>query len=482
MTINPTPSGTHPTDDLLLFLGDVTSDAEAAALVEELRLDDQAMDSDANRAAEESHMDGASASRIDDDPLAPSVVATSWAHVRSCETCLARRNVLVGGVVAALVALPFPTDNIAVTAPGTFALDRRIDAALNVFVPNAAATPESLVRATPPRRRRFLGRGSASLGGGSSSNAVLTRPWLVGIAAVAILASVGAAFVLRPRTTERSAVGTVAPTETTPASGGRAADSLVAPSEAAAGEVQGVAAETEAAAAERTDQPASSASESAGTPSADGVRSAVAEPEAAAPAPLPARTESVVPPPPITRARSSTEASPTTPRSGNDDAISKKRAVATVRPAATLPASATASAAAAGAAELGQTIVPDLGTFVDAQSALNRFAMQYPVVSAPATAPSAATGDPTTTMFAQPAVAVAAAPATATATGSPCPLVPGDLRALARIGDRLVVLTRVAETAGPVDVVVDATTCTELARRAPLPAATTVAPPTTTVP
>lgn len=443
MTPDPTPPGTHPTDAMLLFLGDVRSDADAAGLVAELGPDE------------------AAGTFTDDDPFAPALVADAWSHLGACDHCSARRMALFVESAPAISSVGLD----AYFAPSAVA--RRVGAAVAELVPAAAAVPESLVRSVPPRRRWFAGRGGAEIGAPSGRGGAVARPWIAGVAVTALLLAVGAAFALRPRTTEQSAVGTVPPrVETASPSDTNAPETRVsAETEASAGN------EAALTAGAMADEPAAIAPSIGGAPaatpnpSADPAAAADAAPVSPAPEATPGRSAS--PPAAASPARASSKTA-----SGSADA-----AIAEANPVQPQPAKKkapapppVASAAVAAAPPAGgfeqPTAAADLGTFTDVQSALDRFGLRVtPVV--PADGASTQLGQqPQTANTANPAAAVV--PSTEPVV---CPTVKGSPRLDAHIVDRPVLIVRIADATA--DVVLDATTCAEIARR---PVSTTTVP------
>ena len=446
MTPDPTPPGIHPTDAMLLLLGDVRSDADAAEFVVELRLE------------------AASGTVADDDPFAPALVADAWKHLGACNLCSSRR-------VALFVELAPAISSTAADASfaATSALDHQVGAAVAELVPTARAVPESLVRSVPPRRRRFAGRGEIGIGAASGRGGAVTHPWIVGVGVAALLLAVGAAFALRPRTTEQSAVGTVPPRV-----------EQASPIDTTGPETR-VFAETEAAASpgavvatgEMADETAASAPSIAAappastpTPGVDPAAPVVAAPSP--PAPEAATGRSASPP----AAPSPARASAKTAADSDDDVLAPAKSVQPqpAKKKASAPPTV-ASAAVAAAPPAGGfeqlTAAADLGTFADAQSALDRFGVRAsPVV--PADGASTQLGQqPQTANSASPAAA-AVAPSTEPVV---CPTVKGSPRLAARIVDRPVLIVRMADATA--DVVLDAATCAEISRR---PAPPTTAP------
>lgn len=446
MTLDPTPPGIHPNDAMLLLLGDVTSDADAAELVAELRLD-----------AEPGAL-------TVDDPFTPDFVAEAWSHLGTCEQCSSRRRALFGELAPAIA---FPTSNATFHLAAT--LDSRVRAAVAELVPAIAAAPETLGRPAPLRRRWFSGRGSAGIGGTPGPGGAVARPWTVGLAAAALLLAVGGAFALRSRTTEQSAVGTVpsrvdraVPGDTT------SLENPVFSSTEAAAEIA-----DDVATGAMGDEPAANTPAigralpaTTANPRVDQVTPTPVTPEAAAgretrpagkPSPAGATTK--------TNAGSAdAAAAPVPPRPAKKTASAK---------AASASSAAASSAAAAGPPARSEplTAAADLGTFADVASALDRFATRAaPPTDAAATQvgqpPGAGSGN---------AASPAAAPlsvATPPVEPAPCPTVGGSPRLPARIGDRAVLVIRTADATA--DVVLDAVTCTELARRSYPPTRATV--------
>ncbi len=447
MTLDPTPPGIHPTDAMLLLLGDVRSDADAAEFVAELR------------------HEAASGTVADDDPFAPALVADAWNHLGACDLCSSRRLALFVELAPAI-----SSTTAAASSAATSALGHRVGAAIAELVPTAAAVPESLVRSVPPRRRWFAGRGEIGIGIGASSGrgGAVTHPWIVGVGVAALLLAVGAAFALRPRTTEQSAVGTVPPRveQTSPSDTTGPETRVFAETEAAASP------EAVVATGEMANEPA------AGAPSVE------TAPQATTPNPGidPAAPVVAAPPPPAPEAATGRSASPPvapsparasakTAADSADDAIAPANSVqpqparkkASAPP--TLASAAVAAAPPAGGFE--QPAAADLGTFADAQSALDRFGVRATTV-VPADGASTQLGQqPQTANTASPAAA-AVAPSTEPVV---CPTIKGSPRLAARIVDRPVLIVRMADATA--DVVLDAATCAEISRR---PAPPTTAP------
>ena len=450
MTPDPTPPGIHPTDAMLLLLGDVGSDADAAALVAELRLDE------------------ASGSLTVDDPFAPLVVAESWRHLGSCDHCSLRRRALLGELTPAIWSAGSDPTSVA-----AFTLDGRVRAAVAELVPTPAAVPESLARPQPPRRRWFAGRGVVGSGAASGHGGALARPWIVGIAAAALLLAVGTAFVLRPRTTERSAVGTVpprieraAPSDTSEpnTSPSPQPESAVVGTEASL--AAGVMADEQATSVPATDGTASSAPDTVAKAAVDRVAPNPAAPEAAAQR---ATSRPVQPSPAGASSKATTESAGTARTEAANPVPPqppKKKASA--------PAPVASAAAASPAGSEPPAAGADLGTFADAASALDRFAARA-AASADAAAAQLGQQPGLGSANASNTASPAAAPLSAAASPAEpvlCSTVKGSPRLSARIGDRAVIVVRTADATA--DVVVDAVSCVELARRSIHPTASTV--------
>ncbi len=462
MTLDPTPPGIHPIDAMLLLLGDVRSDADASALVEELRLDQVA------------------GSLSADDPFDPVLVANAWTHLGSCDRCLSRRRALLGEVAPAIASSPLRSAGDT-NPPGS--IDARVRAALGELVPSAAALPESLARPSRPRRRWLAPRGSAGIGTTSGHGGAIARPWVFGVAAAALLLAVGAAFLLRPRTTEQSAVGTVPPSV-----------DRATPSDTTSGEKSlGTGTEAMAAESEQGITAGAMADEPAASPPATEIREAAAPltnsnsgVDERAPSPAPPETAAsratdlpVQPSP----ARASSKATDGATGVASEEASpspippppAKKKSASQATAGAAVPAASAAAVPAPPASEVLATA--ELGDFADAASALDRFGAR---ATASTDAAAAQLGQPSAA-----APANAAAPRTSPLSApapSPepalCGSVTGTSRLRARIGDRDVVMVRTGDPSTPTDVVLDASTCAELARRA-IQAST--APTTTTL-
>lgn len=473
MNTTPTPTGTHPTITMLLLLGDVATDADAVELIESLQ------------------NDAASGTSGPDDSFSPATVRTAWTHVQSCSWCGTRRRALSEDVSTALRATP------AGTAASRSLMDRQVRAAVAELVPNPGAQPPPLTRAS--RRRRWFGRGAVGGGiGRSSSDGAVARPWAAGIALSALVLAVVGAIALRPRTAEQSAVGTVP---------------------AAVATANTAATETEAASAQQLDQGSGSvlAAEAQPAPEQESGEAMVAVP--APPAdPTPA-VDSVEPAAPITTAASMgapgaqppgapvAKAVPETATREGDGSPPPPNQARTVPDASTPapqparkksvnqpdPAGGVAASAASGGSR--QDPPNDLGGFDTAEAALERFAERYPTVSgasAQQRVPPAPPIGPITTLFTGSPSGAAQVPLTAPlgaeTTPAPglvddarCPGVLGSPRVAARVGQREILLIRLSPPAG-IDIVVDAVTCMEIARRsATMPStATTLPPPNTT--
>ena len=463
MTLDPTPPGIHPTDAMLLLLGDVRSDADAAELMAELRLDAELVAElrlDAELVAE-LRLDAEPVALTADDPFTPAFVAEAWSHLGACEQCSSRRRALFGELAPAIES---PASSASPDAATT--LDSLVRAAVAELVPTIAAVPDSLARPAPLRRRWFARRGRAGIGETPGPGGAVARPWIVGIAAAALLLAVGGAFALRPRTTEQSAVGTVPPGVD------RAGPGDTTSLETPVFSNTVTAAETDAtvAADVMADEQVAS------TPAIEGARPATAaNPRVDRVAPTPVAPEATAERPPRlpvepspARAKSKTTAEsaeaatdPVPPQPAN-----KKASASSAAASSASASSAAASGLPAGSEPL--TAPADLGTFADAASALDLFATRAaPPTDAAATQvgqpPVAGSGNATNT--ASPAAAPPVEPVL-------CPTVKGSPRLPARIGDRAVLVVRTA--AATVDVVLDAVSCTELARRSTPPTTATV--------
>ena len=130
-----------------------------------------------------------------------------------------------------------------------------------------------------------------------------------------------------------------------------------------------------------------------------------------------------------------------------------------------VPAASAAAAPGPPAGSEPPTAGADLGTFVDTAGAFDRFAARAKTpTDAPATQlgpqPGAGSGNATNTASPAAAPPSAAAPPTEPVL---CPTVKGSPRLPARIGDRAVLLVRTPDATA--DVVLDAVSCVELARR-----------------
>ena len=464
MTPDPTPPGIHPTDAMLLLLGDVKSDTDATELMAELLLlGDVKSDTDATELMAALSLEAARAPTAD-DPFTPALVADAWRHLGACDQCSSRRHALLIELAPAISAGT-------ADATTTSTLDNWVRAAVAELVPTTAAVPDSLARPAPSRRRRLAGPGGFGFGTASGNGGAIARPWIVGIAGAALLVAVGAAFALRPRSTEQSAVGTVPPRVERAARSDTTSlkTSMVAETEAAAAN------DAAMAASEVEDGPAPSTSAIGGaaravsadpsfeeltpTPTAEAATGRDASPaEESIPAGASSKTTAASAPAVPAQAASSVPA----------QAARKKASL----PA---PAASAAVAAAPPAASEPQTATADLGTFADAASALDRFAARVATptdVTAGQLESQPASGSSNASNTASPAVAPLPA-ATPSAEPVRCPAITGSPRLSARIGDRVVLVVRTT-TADPTvttaDVVLDAATCVELARRT-IPAA-----------
>ena len=438
MTPDPTPPGIHPTDAMLLLLGDVKSDIDAAELMTELRFE-------------------AAGAPAADDPFTPALVAAAWRHLGACDQCSSRRRTLLTELAPAI-------SSGAAEATTTSTLDARVRAAVAELVPTTAAVPESLARPRPSRRRRFAGKGGFSFGTASGSGGAIARPWIVGIAGVALLLAVGAAFGLRPRSTEQSAVGTV------PSRVERAARSDTTSLKTS------VVAETEEAAANDAAM-AAGAAEDGAAPSTSAIGGAdwagTADPSVEEFAPTPtaeAATGREASPVEVSipAGASSKTTAASAPAVPAQSATSLPARAARKKASGPAPAASAAAAPPSGSEPL--TATADLGTFADAASALDRFAVRAAApldVTASQLESQSASGSPNASNTASPAVAPlpAAAPS---AEQVRCPAITGSPRLSARIGDRVVLVVRTATadpTTATADVVLDAATCIELTRR-----------------
>ena len=445
MTLDPTPPGIHPTDAMLLFLGDLKSDADAAQLEAEL------------------HLNAAPGALAADDPFTPALVRDAWSHLGACEQCTLRRRALFVELSPAMTSVASDT-----AADLTPTLDSWIRAAVTELVPTAAALPQSLVRPAPPRRRWFAGRSGAGIDTASGRGGAVARPWIIGFAAAGLLVAVGAAFALRPRPTEQSAVGTVPPRVGRAAPGDTTSLETSAITETEAAAETEVAAQTEAAltAGAMADAPAASKSATGGAPPAT-----TANPSVGQVAPIPAAREAAtgratrVPaepsPPPASSKTTTASAEAVDAQAANPvpPQAAKKRAPA--------PTTASSAASAAGPPAGSEPLATaDLGTFADAASALDRFAARASAPTESASSqlgPQPSVGSRNALNTASPATASPAAAVAPPAEQVLCPTVKGSPRLAARIGDRDVLVVRIADTTA--DVVLDAASCVELARR-----------------
>jgi hypothetical protein len=404
-------SGTHPADDTLLMLGDVFDEAAATALVAELRADPEV---------------------ATDELYGPDAVATAWAHLATCSSCPDRRQRLMGNLTSALVATPLdePSTNV----------ETQIQRATAALVPSPGAAPADLSRPPTTTRRTLFGRrsGAGIRAGSSGGSGVLAgrRAWIaVGAAAFAL---VGATVALQPGTSHKDAIAPAtsraaksAETTAAAASETAAAETLAA-SEFSADTISPAKPAAEAAAPEAAvnDNAMAAAETTAGAvePEAPQITTSLAPGSAVfTPPPAPGGPALATLPPITTVAPSVARA---------------KKAVATGTGQA--PAAPAPVAAAQADAMSSQS---DLGSFSFATDALDRFGTTFPVV---ASAPPAA-GAPATPELSQ--------------TPGACPQTAGTVRATARIGELPVLLVRVTETTGSSDLVLDARTCVEIARR-----------------
>ena len=423
----------------LLLLGDVKSDTDATELMAELSLEA-----------------GAGAPTAD-DPFTPALVADAWRHLGACDQCSSRRRALLTELAPAISAGT-------ADATTTSTLDARVRAAVAELVPNTAAVPESLARPAPSRRRRFAGPGGFGFGSASGSGGAIPRPWIVGIAGAALLVAVGAAFALRPRSTEQSAVGTVPPRVERAARSDTTSltTSVVAETEAAAANDAAIAGEVEDGPAPSTAAIGGAARAVSADPSFEELTPTPA-PEAATGRDASPAEESI---PAGASSKTTAASAPAVPAQA---ATSVPAQAARKKASLPAPAASAAVAAAPTAASEPQTATADLGTFADAASALDRFAARVATpldVTAGQLESQPASGSANASNTASPAVAPlpAAAPS---AEPLRCPAITGSPRLSARIGDRVVLVVRTA-TADPTataDVVLDAATCVELARR-----------------
>lgn len=425
MLTDRVPPGNHPADDTLLLLGDVFDDAGAGALVDELRADPETTD----------------------DPLfGPVAAANAWSHLDSCQSCSTRRQTLMGHVVSALVADPTDGSRVDVDTP--------IARAVAALVPNPGAVPPTMTRRVAPGRRRLFGNGAGAGASSGRGGVLIGRRPLVAAAAVAFTL-IGVVVALQPGTSQKDAI---APATSQAKRAAESADTIAAAAETIAAAETPNAAPTEVAVGNAAME-ASAAETAAPPPAADAadatdandalpsatvtVTTEVAAGPAGVAAPAPAPPQSAVStpvaaPPPTTIASTFSRA--------------KKAVVATAAPTAVSPSPSPAPVAASAAASAA-SIRPeaDLGAFAFAVDALDRFASTYP-----------STGP---TSSASPSAAAPTAIAVAEPTTMPCPQSPGTVRAMARIGELSVIIVRVTDATSSNDVVLDARTCVEIARR-----------------
>ncbi len=424
MLTDRVPPGNHPADDTLLLLGDVFDDAGAGALVDELRADPETTD----------------------DPLfGPVAAANAWSHLDSCQSCSTRRQTLMGHVVSALLADPTDGSRVDVDTP--------IARAVAALVPNPGAVPPTMTRRVAPGRRRLFGNGAGAGASSGRGGVLIGRRPLVAAAAVAFTL-IGVVVALQPGTSQKDAI---APATSQAKRAAESADTIAAAAETIAAAETPNAAPTEVAVGNPAME-ASAAETAAPPPAADAADATDALPSAtvtvttevaagpagvAAPAPAPPQSAVSTPvaaPPPTTIASTFSRA--------------KKAVVATAAPTAVSPSPApVAASVAASAAASAASIRPeaDLGAFAFAVDALDRFASTYP-----------STGP---TSSASPSAAAPTAIAVAEPTTMPCPQSPGTVRAMARIGELSVIIVRVTDATSSNDVVLDARTCVEIARR-----------------
>ena len=154
MLTDRSPSGTHPDDATLLFLGDVVSRADADALIDELAND----------------------SEIANDPVfGATAMATACAHLLTCDSCSVRRVTLLNRVDVLLTEMPESVDVRASAELSASAADARVAVAVGELVPSAGAVPSVFSSPNKRRRGRIVAgtRPGATTGGINGAGGVL---------------------------------------------------------------------------------------------------------------------------------------------------------------------------------------------------------------------------------------------------------------------------------------------------------------------
>ncbi len=388
------PPGDHPTDVMLLLLGDMTDESMVRDLVADLEHD-----------------------RRPDDKFSPSLVTNAWVHLQQCSVCNARRGTLMGRVSDALVSVSAGDSWVASGLAGRV----RHAAVALVASPGQEPVISTGVGSRSPERGRLL-RSGASLG--TAGTGILARRWTLAAAVAALVIGGGLVVGFRPSATQKGAIRS--PITTTVASLNRSAANAAAES-VPAGETK------------------------------SGTTSVFADNAL-----------------PATGVTGTAESKAAVGRAvaGTNDGAKADEESAIVAGAHTVPA---VVAPAVPPSEV------DLGAFLTANDALDRFATMVVTPSA-----ASAVG-PATNVAGQgkssPATASPASAATSAGelgTANSCPAVVGDRRATATIAGRPVVIVRTAEATAAAagnDIVVDAITCAVIGQRSS--ASTAFAPPAT---
>ncbi len=425
MSTDRSPSGTHPGDATLLFLGDVVHEADAAALIDELAGDPET---------------------ANDATFGPTAISAAWTHVTTCDSCSARRIALLARIDILLTELPDRSEPQTDSAD----LDRRVTNAVRELVPSPGAVPPVMSSATSHRRGFLAGLRRGKAGGGASGaggGGVLAgrRTWVVGAALA--LSVVAATIVLRPQTSQTDAIAPATTKLTT-----RTTTAFTSDTTAAAADAAAAAAETQAATLEEaTTSPSSASADTVARRTPGAAAKADAEVLDEAPPPSAGNAMAAPAPSPVAPSPPPLAAPLTTPPSSATLNRSKK----VVAPNEPVP---TAAPVAAGGASVAPAVPRpaagtdvDLGAFTVATDVLDRFAA---VLSPKSSA---------TTIDA--ALAPAAAAPQASGAPLPCPQpLPGG-RATATVGGIAVVVVRLVDPTGANDVVLNASTCVEIARR-----------------
>ena len=196
MSADPSSFETHPSDALLILLGDVHGESMLLELVDELA-----------RETELGPVTSASG--------APAGVKETWTHLQDCSTCTTRLDWLLGLVPSALAVTP-------IDPQWTAALrDEHIRHSLDAFVPSPGyvdtAPTAAVVRSFRPFRRAG-GRGSHSSTRSARSDgaAILSRRWPIASASVgaAAVIVVGITVGFRPTTSQNDAARSRLATDT----------------------------------------------------------------------------------------------------------------------------------------------------------------------------------------------------------------------------------------------------------------------------